>query len=557
MDIDSFISSNEEKYKTITYFQNLLNNITKETVPTTIQYVEDHSNIFLKDRESALLFISSIVNFSIYNFQQFTLIQDVFIHFSNEVKQTGIDELDIIDLNIDMMYSLNYLYDKNVINIESIYRKSIYNISIFINFFHEIDEIDHEYAMMKADDILNDIEHGTYDEEDFSFMNYVIQNLEEHKKNRELNYHSSLFHKSIRDDDIDTFQSILSKNNYSVNYKFERSYYERALTEDFNPSLIQVAAIYGSLKIFKFLWMQQKIEISESLIDYAIVGRNFEIIHICETKCPLRRALVFSIASHQNELSEYIIENTEKNENEDNIYSSLKYSELKFAIEFLNYDIIIPCLKKIVSIVKEYDNYDELEKEDKNGQNSFFSVQLYDMELFKFLYTNKNPNFDFFSGSNPVYFSCLANRMYDAIKYLIQFSNPSQLYRIFEDSVRLNPKIACLLLDLQIDEIKNKDDHPIYDTFKKQISDNCKYLIIYSAENFDVEVMTKLLNLYYVIDSPEAFFGLFPSLSTKMFKSFFKNKLPFASKEKVIETSHFLENCGLYEAAELVLEYNL
>ena len=77
-----------------------------------------------------------------------------------------------------------------------------------------------------------------------------------------------------------------------------------------------------------------------------------------------------------------------------------------------------------------------------------------------------------------------------------------------------------------------------------------------ASDYFDFEVMPKLLNLYYVIDSPEAFFGLFPSLSTKMFNSFFKNKLPFSSKEKVIETSCFLENCGLYEAAELVLEYN-
>lgn len=554
MDVDSFISANKERYKTITYFQNLLSTITEETFPSIIEYVQDHNNFFFKDRESSIIFLSNISNFSIYNFHKFDLIQDVSIHFLKEITANGIDELDLIDFNLDMMYSLNYLYNKDVIHVESIYRKSIYNITIFINFFPEIDEFDHEYAMTRADEILNDTDQSRYDEKDLSFMNHVIQNLEEHIKNRELNYHSSHFHKSIRDDDIDTFQSFLSKNNYSVNYRFERSFYERALTEDNNPSLIQVAAVYGSLKIFKFLWMQPNIEITENLIDYAVSGRNFEIIHICETKCQLRRALIFSIASHQNELSEYIIENTEKNENEDNIYSNLKYSELKFAIEFLNYDIIIPCLKKIVSIVSKYENYDELEREDKNGQNSFFSVQLYDMELFKFLYANKNPNFNFFDGMNPVCFLWLTNRLYDVIKYLIPFFDPSQLYQIFEDSVRLNPKIACLLMDLQFDEIKNKKEHPIYDFFKSKICDTSNYFIIYTADYFDVEVMSKLLNLYYVIDDADAFLDLFPSLSTKMLFSLFKNKLVFSSKEKVVELSALLNEIGMSDAADLVLK---
>lgn len=551
MDVESFLSLNEEKYKTIAIFQTFLNNITEETFPSIIQYIEDRKKFFFKDRESSIIFLSNIANFSIYNFQQFSLIQDVFIHFSNEIKSNGIDELDLIDFNIDMLCSLNYLYDKNMITVESLYQKSIFNDPLFINFFNEIDDYDHEYATTRADEILNDVDHNRYDEEDISFLNHVIQNLEEHRKNRNLNYHSSLFHKAIRDDDIDTFQSILSKNNFSINYKFERSYYERALTEDFNPSLIQVAAVYGSLKIFKFLWMQPSIEISENLIDYAVSGRNFEIIHICENKCPsLRRALVFSIASHQNELSEYIIENTEINKEEDNdndndnIYNSLSYVELKFALEFMNYKIVIPCLKKIVAIVHKNDK-----------EKSFFTAQFYDIELFKFLYSNRNPNLNFFDGTNPAYFMWLANRMFDVIKYLIQFFNPSQLYQLFEDSIRFDPKVACLLMDLQFDEIENKEEHPIYDAFKKIIGAS-DYFIIYAADYFDVNVMTKLLNLYYVIDNPNIFTDIFSSLSTKMLNSLFQNKLTFSSIEKVYETSAFLKENGMNEAAELVLKYN-
>ena len=50
----------------------------------------------------------------------------------------------------------------------------------------------------------------------------------QHIENRNRNYHPSLLHKSIREDDIDAFQKIISQNNYDINYIFDFSYYERA-----------------------------------------------------------------------------------------------------------------------------------------------------------------------------------------------------------------------------------------------------------------------------------------------------------------------------------------
>lgn len=77
----------------------------------------------------------------------------------------------------------------------------------------------------------------------------------------QVNYHPSQLNKSIRDDDIDTFQSLLSKNNFNVNHQIENSNYERLKSNDYNLSLIEIAAVYGSKKIFKFSWIQDQINI--------------------------------------------------------------------------------------------------------------------------------------------------------------------------------------------------------------------------------------------------------------------------------------------------------
>ena len=66
--------------------------------------------------------------------------------------------------------------------------------------------------------------------------------------------------------------------------------YERAQTIDSNISLIQIAATYGSIRIFKFLWMQTDVELPKNLLLYAFFGCNNEIIHLCEEKLPDKKS---------------------------------------------------------------------------------------------------------------------------------------------------------------------------------------------------------------------------------------------------------------------------
>lgn len=292
MDVDQFLAENNEKYEKITHLQNLLNHISKETFQETIKFVEDNLSFFLKTRESASLFLWNIKIFTYYNFTKLKLILDVFLYFSNYLNEVNITDTDVIDTLEDILVDIYYLYSQNFITLKSIIQKSVYNSVYFLYFYPEIDEYDHEYAEKRKDNILK----GNEDHRLEIFLKIILSNVDQHKQNREKIFNTLPLHKIIHDDDIDAFQSTLSQNNFNINYNLNLFYYEQILNES-KLSLIQIAAIYGSLKIFKFLWIQPNIIIDDSLIYYAIWGRNYEIIHICEGKCSSKLALQFSINS--------------------------------------------------------------------------------------------------------------------------------------------------------------------------------------------------------------------------------------------------------------------
>ena len=113
-----------------------------------------------------------------------------------------------------------------------------------------------------------------------SFYKEVKSDYQKHIKNRNSNYHPSLLHKAIRDDDIDTFQSLISKNNFSIDEPIKSSFYERVHVYEIDLRPIKIAAIYKSIKIFKFLFMNDAI-IDDNLLDFALYGSDLDIIHLC------------------------------------------------------------------------------------------------------------------------------------------------------------------------------------------------------------------------------------------------------------------------------------
>ena len=157
--------------------------------------------------------------------------------------------------------------------------------------------------------------------------------------------------------------------------------------------------------------MQTNIKLNDNLLCYAYSGRFYEIIHICEQKCSKNKVLRYAISSHQHDLEDYFLENfgnqTELDEisntvkeklnnlikKNDVLYNEIDYSNLICVVQSGNYKIILPHLEEIAIIVKYIESNNEVMR---IKEFFFFLVYcLFDIELFKFIYSFKNPNFSF------------------------------------------------------------------------------------------------------------------------------------------------------------------
>ena len=148
------------------------------------------------------------------------------------------------------------------------------------------------------------------------------ENFEEKRRSGE---NDSLVSELIRNDDIDEFIINYNKNNYSLNDKINYSIFEsnQFLNEN-EPTLIEYALFFGSIRIFKFL-RENRIELKPSSWIYAIHGKNPEIIQIIESDEKIfpedksyKQCYTESIKCHHNDFALYIKENLLINEENQN-----------------------------------------------------------------------------------------------------------------------------------------------------------------------------------------------------------------------------------------------
>ncbi|OHT01739.1 hypothetical protein TRFO_31292 [Tritrichomonas foetus] len=73
--------------------------------------------------------------------------------------------------------------------------------------------------------------------------------------------------------------------------------------------MIEYAAFYGSINIFKFLWLNN-VQINTRIPNVAIAGGNYEIIHLIESKKTLNfdGCLDTAVKFHRNDLFTYLYE---------------------------------------------------------------------------------------------------------------------------------------------------------------------------------------------------------------------------------------------------------
>lgn len=555
---DDYISANAQRYEILSN----LYNINKDSYQEIIQQIKDHSDLFFKDHSSSILFFYFITQTAKYKFKDLELILDICVSFSSEIKRNNTTDTELITICYNFSNGLNYLFNKNFFTIESIVEKSITCDQIFITFLPEIEKYDSEYARLREKRLLSNPESNS-NQKIIKYFQFVKSNPDHHISYRQLNYHPSPLHKSIRDDDVETFQSLLSKNNFSVNHKIEQSFYERLkMLIDDNLSLIQVAAFYGSINIFKFLWMQKNIEIDDNLLSYAYAGENIEIIHICEQKCPLTDAFLQPIFIHRTDLLDYYLDNfgdeiIEKYDviryhlknyaiDEDNLYDKLNYKGLSIALFTVNFDVLKFCLPKIVYILRNIENTDKIFY---NSSTRLLENCIFDFEMFKFLFSQRKENVKKSEVKN--YFLALKECIYysanDATKYILNELNEDKKhfsYAFINSIMCNNDVISNYILDLQLNEDRNDKDS----LFNFMVDDININLLLHAMKHYNEDVVVKLLKLYKIIHESQDLLlfvaSLNENLSSKMIMSLIDRISEFLPSGQLTEMANIFKDLG-------------
>lgn len=118
---------------------------------------------------------------------------------------------------------------------------------------------------------------------------------------------------AIYNDDIDLLQNYIEQENFNIEETIIFPIFE--LYKYFeSPILLEYSAFYGSIRCFKYLLLKSEKVDYGRLLEYAIAGGNFDIIHITENMSHdinitnNVKLLHLSISFMQNDLIQYIVD---------------------------------------------------------------------------------------------------------------------------------------------------------------------------------------------------------------------------------------------------------
>lgn len=284
--------------------QNLLSNLNEASLESTIESIK--SSKFIQNPVNLKIIIKIIGRIIKYRRKQikcfFALIDEIFPTIS-----TSFTKKEIMVLFSQKIIFLKLLHDK-FITIEDIIEFYGIKCDKIVYFYPEIkDKLSYDSIFKKYDqykciiDYFSDCEGQTIDfNEDPRLQAGNINKL-------------CIF---IQNDDIDSFQQMISQNNINIRqHKITLTNFEwnKCLNEEV-IYLIEYAAYHNSMKIFKFLLMNEA-AFSPKLFLYAVCGGNNEIIHLAENALEnvdfysdINSILTLSIIFHRNDISDYLIE---------------------------------------------------------------------------------------------------------------------------------------------------------------------------------------------------------------------------------------------------------
>ena len=214
------------------------------------------------------------------------------------------------------------------------------------------------------------------------------------KKRRLIGENESYICNLIRNDSVEEFISYTTRTGLSLSSKIKQSPFEtNALLMKKEATLIEYAAFFGSIEIFRFLRMND-VELRSSLWKYAIHSNNAEMIHLVEeyeVEKNEDKCYVESIKCHHNDIANYFYENYIQKYEDTNEYQKKSFFQSLFNLFRTN-----SSENKTYKFIEEkiiYGNFTLLNDDDIIDDKFLYSICKYNyFDLAEYFITNQSIN---------------------------------------------------------------------------------------------------------------------------------------------------------------------
>ena len=317
MEIQEYVNQKKKIYDCLLEFIDCPNELEDEEFSKFKSIVEKTNTHRSRDEFYVVLQIIKFISYSHYRHPEFiNRLKKIILYYSDQIKQlfttTEIYNMFKINNLMLLLFYENGIYDfkEDILNFFNTEYDSYINnkewacISFFDSFLYFYPEIKDRLSD-KQRIFLEELLEENYPSD-------VMDNFEEKRRKGE---NESELCELIRNDSIQPFIVYINKKQIKLTSKINPSFFE---THDFitiyrRLSLIEYAAFFGSIQIFRYL-LQNKVKLTKSLWNYAICGNNPEIIHILESNIKIRghnfyKCCKLAIKCHHNDVAIYFKDN--------------------------------------------------------------------------------------------------------------------------------------------------------------------------------------------------------------------------------------------------------
>ncbi|KAK8898107.1 hypothetical protein M9Y10_000376 [Tritrichomonas musculus] len=223
----------------------------------------------------------------------------ILLNYKRKIKQT-FSNSELLNIFESNKLILLFLLKNQFIVVDDLYNQ-YKNVADMCHFFFP--EIKQKLDDQKAQQI---------EEELLEKDSNIFDNFEEKRK---IGENDSYICTLIRYDSIQEFISYVTQSNFCLTSKIEPSIFEtNQFLNDNQPTLIEYAAFFGSIKVFNYLRMAG-VDLTPSLWLYSVHSNQATMIHLLETlhiqppDNSYNSCLLEAIKCHHNNIALYILNN--------------------------------------------------------------------------------------------------------------------------------------------------------------------------------------------------------------------------------------------------------